>query len=67
MQVFVAGGAAADPHVIDEFTAMGLPVIQGYGMIECSLIVALNPMDASKTGSVGLPAAGIQGPGHQPG
>lgn len=58
MQVFVAGGAAADPHVIDEFTAMGLPVIQGYGMTECSPIVALNPMDASKTGSVGLPLPG---------
>ncbi|MFQ9892086.1 MAG: hypothetical protein ACLRWH_02660 [Emergencia sp.] len=29
MELMIVGGAAADPKVIEDFEAMGLPMIQG--------------------------------------
>ncbi len=52
---FIEGGAAADPFIIEEFEAMGIPLIQGYGMSECSPIIALNRDRYRKAGPVGQP------------
>lgn len=60
MQLFIAGGAAIDPKVIEDFEAMGLPMIQGYGMSECSPIIAVNQDRYSKAASVGRPMPGTQ-------
>lgn len=35
----------------------GIPVIEGYGMTEAASLIALNPFDAPKAGTVGLPVA----------
>ena len=35
----------------------GIPVIEGYGMTEAASLIALNPFDAPKPGTVGLPVA----------
>ncbi len=40
--IYIAGGAAGDPNVISEFEAMGLPMMQGYGMTKNSPIIAVN-------------------------
>lgn len=55
MQKFVAGGAAIDPKVIEDFEAMGFTMIQGYGMSENAPIIAVNQDRYSKAESVGLP------------
>ncbi|MBR2546811.1 MAG: AMP-binding protein [Eubacterium sp.] len=60
MQAFVVGGAAADPYIIEEFEAMGIPMIQGYGMSECSPIICLNSDRYRKADSVGKPVPGIK-------
>ena len=60
MQAFVVGGAAADPYIIEEFEAMGIPMIQGYGMSECSPIICLNGDRYRKADSVGKPVPGIK-------
>ena len=60
MQYFVMGGAAADPFVIEEFEAMGLPMVQGYGMTECSPIIALNHDRHRSTKAVGVPLPDTQ-------
>ncbi len=60
IKYFIEGGAAADPFVQEEFEAMGLPLIQGYGMSECSPILALNPSDRRKNGAAGLPLPDTQ-------
>ncbi|MCH4006674.1 MAG: AMP-binding protein [Eubacterium sp.] len=60
MKYFIEGGAAADPFVQEEFEAMGLPLIQGYGMSECSPILALNPINRRKIGAAGLPLPDTQ-------
>lgn len=58
--LFIAGGAAIDPKVIEDFEAMGLPMIQGYGMSENAPIIAVNQDRYSKAASVGKPMPGIQ-------
>ncbi len=60
MQAFVVGGAAADPYIIEEFEAMGLPMIQGYGMSECAPIICLNGDRYRKADSVGKPVPGTK-------
>ncbi len=53
MKAFIVGGAAADPYIIEEFEAMGISMIQGYGMSECAPIIALNRDRYRKAASVG--------------
>lgn len=60
MQQFIAGGAAIDPQVIKDFEAMGIPMMQGYGMTECSPIIAVNQNNYSIAESVGRPMHGTQ-------
>jgi len=51
----VSGGAAINPKVIEDFEAMGLPMIQGYGMTENSPIITVNRDRYSKAASAGQP------------
>ncbi len=60
MHLMIAGGAAIDPKVIEDFEAMGIPMIQGYGMSECAPIIAVNQDRYSKAASVGKPMPGTQ-------
>lgn len=60
MQAFVVGGAAADPYIIEEFEAMGIPMIQGYGMSENSPIICLNGDRYRKADAVGKPVPGTK-------
>ena len=53
MKLFIAGGAAIDPKVIEDFEAMGIPMIQGYGMSENAPIIAVNQDRYSVPASVG--------------
>ncbi|MDR0357531.1 MAG: AMP-binding protein, partial [Clostridiales Family XIII bacterium] len=55
MRLLIAGGAAIDPLVVEDFNAMGIKMIQGYGMTENSPIIAVNKDRCSKAASVGLP------------
>lgn len=53
MKLLISGAAAMDPEIIENFCAMGLPMMQGYGMTECSPIIAVNRDRYSKAASVG--------------
>lgn len=53
---FVAvGGARTPPQLIAAARARGFPVFEGYGLSECSSVVALNLPGATRDGSVGRP------------
>lgn len=53
---FVAvGGAKTPPRLLAAARARGLPVFEGYGLSECSSVVALNLPGAARDGSVGRP------------
>ena len=43
IRVFISGGAAIDPEILEFFNDLGVVAIQGYGLTECSPMVALNP------------------------
>ncbi|MCB6993096.1 AMP-binding protein [bacterium 210820-DFI.6.37] len=60
MNLFIAGGAAIDPEVIRDYEAMGVPMIQGYGMTENAPIIAVNRDQYSKADSVGKPMPGTE-------
>lgn len=57
---FIAGGAAINPSVIEDYEAMGFPMIQGYGMTECAPIIAVNKDRYSKAKAAGLPMPNTQ-------
>ena len=58
--LFIAGGAAINPEVIRDYEAMGIPMIQGYGMTENAPIIAVNRDQYSKADSVGKPMPGTE-------
>lgn len=60
MNLFIAGGAAINPEVIRDYEAMGIPMIQGYGMTENAPIIAVNRDRYSKADSVGKPMPGTE-------
>jgi len=60
IELFVAGGAPIDPGVIEDFEAMGFPMIQGYGLTECSPLISVNRDRYSKAASAGFPLCGTE-------
>ena len=55
IRMFISGGAAIDPQVIQGFQDFGIHCLQGYGLTECSPIIALNRNCDYNNGSAGLP------------
>lgn len=52
---FVSGGAALDREVALDIKALGLDLLEGYGMTETAPIIAFTRPDDIHPGSVGLP------------
>lgn len=53
LQYVICGGAFLDQDIIDDFHAWGISVLNGYGITECSPVVAVNRNHFIKKGSVG--------------
>lgn len=53
MRYFLCGGAPLDKQLVEFYADLGITVLQGYGITECSPIVAANLPEANKVGSVG--------------
>ena len=60
LRVSISGGAALSPKVSRLFIALGLPLIQGYGLTETSPVISANHVDSNYPSSVGLPLSGIE-------
>jgi long-chain acyl-CoA synthetase len=65
LKLAMAGGMATQKAVADRFKAVtGQPIIEGYGLTECSPIVSTNPVDLKNMrdfeGSIGLPVPSTQ-------
>jgi len=49
----VCGGAPLNPELVDTFAEFGIDIFEGYGITECSPLIAVSPYYAPKKGSVG--------------
>ncbi len=58
----ICGAAPASVELLNKFeTRYGIPLIEGYGLSECSCACTVNPLDGKrKAGTVGLPLPGQQ-------
>ena len=60
LDLLICGGAPIDQKYVDGLTDIGLQVLNGYGITECSPVVAVNRNKFSKKNSVGLPLHGCE-------
>ena len=59
MRMACSGAAPLGAELMEFFEALGLPLIEGYGLTEGG-VVALNPIDRPKAGSIGKPLPGVE-------
>lgn len=72
LKSIVCGGAPISPEIIKDFYHFGITVLEGYGITECSPLVAVNSPGKVKFHSVGQPVRFCQvkidyTPGHETG
>lgn len=60
IKFFVSGGAALAPHVADFYRAVGLDVLQGYGLTETCAAASVNHPARNKPHTVGEPIRGVE-------
>ena len=53
LKMVISGGAAINPEIVDFFESVGISTLNGYGITECSHIVAVNRSLNPVKGSVG--------------
>jgi long-chain acyl-CoA synthetase len=58
LRVIASGGTALDPNITRFFLTIGLPVVETYGMTECSPGISANRLNWIKPGTVGKPLPG---------
>ena len=60
IKTFIVGAAAIDPEIIESFFKLGFKALQGYGLTECSPLVAGNNDIFYKADAVGLPIPNVE-------
>ncbi len=59
LRSIICGGAPVPPEIVRDFKHLGILVLEGYGITECSPLVAVNPYGKARLRSVGVPIWGI--------
>lgn len=60
LRVAIAGGAPLAREVAEFFDALGILVLEGYGLTECTAVVSVNRPERYRFGTVGLPVPGVE-------
>ena len=58
LEMVICGGAALNQDIIDFFDAIGITILNGYGITECAPLISCNRNKLQKMGSVGIPIIG---------
>jgi long-chain acyl-CoA synthetase len=59
LRVAISGGAPLGAELAEFYEAIGLPLVEGYGLTEGGVVV-FNPIDRPKAGSIGKPLPGVE-------
>ncbi len=60
VRFWVSGGAPLDPAIAAGFAAIGIPILNGYGLTETSPVLAVNALEDNRPDSVGRPLPGVE-------
>ncbi len=60
IEYVVCGGAWLNPAVEDFFRAVGIQVLQGYGLTETAPVICLSRLGRERSGTVGPPLDGVE-------
>lgn len=60
IKTFIVGAAAIKPEIVENFSKLGIKVLQGYGLTECSPLVAGNNDFYYKAASCGMPIPNVE-------
>ncbi|MEK7818265.1 MAG: long-chain fatty acid--CoA ligase [Bacteroidota bacterium] len=59
LQFFISGGAALPQSIGEFFEAIGIKILEGYGLSETSPVLSINTLDDYKFGTVGKPIENV--------
>jgi long-chain acyl-CoA synthetase len=60
LEVASTGAAPMDTEVLELFHACGIPLMEGYGLTECTAVATINTPSALRIGTVGRPLPGSE-------
>ena len=60
LRLTVSGGAALSQQIAETFIALGVPILQGYGLTETSPVISVNTPEDNDPKSVGIPLRGVK-------
>ncbi len=60
LRLVITGGAPCDPDLLEGFAALGVSILEGYGLTETAPVLSLNPPGRPKLGTVGTPLPNVE-------